>query len=241
MKVRKVVSFVERVLMDIQKGMQGLIQKRMRKKYEYTSDVLVSKDIASISIKKKASFIKSLHYERNYSILSLILIFFIMSFFGWLWEVTLHFLNYNEFVNRGILQGPWLPIYGSGSILILLLLKRFRKKPLFEFCYAITLCGVIEYAASYILEHLHNGVRWWDYSGYFLNLHGRICAAGLLAFGVGSLFIVYIIAPCLDNLVHKVPKKFLLVFCLVLLCIFSVDQIYSLYRPNMGEGISTKR
>lgn len=102
-------------------------------------------------------------------------------------------------------------------------------------------CGVVEYGASYVLERMHNGVRWWDYSDYFLNLHGRICAEGLLAFGLGSLFIVYFLAPCIDNLLHKISKKVLIMVCLSFLCIYGADQIYSLSNPNMGEGISVKR
>lgn len=193
------------------------------------------------TFKIKNFVIKNLHYDRTYSILSLIIIFFAMSFLGWIWEVGLHLFRYQEFVNRGILHGPWLPIYGSGSILILILLKKFRKKPFIEFLSAMLVCGVVEYGASYVLERMHNGVRWWDYSDYFLNLHGRICAEGLLAFGLGSLFIVYFLAPCIDNLLHKISKKVLIMVCLSFLCIYGADQIYSLSNPNMGEGISVKR
>ena len=46
------------------------------------------------------------------------LMIFIMSFAGWVWEVSLHFLTKGCFVNRGVLHGPWLPIYGAGSVLI---------------------------------------------------------------------------------------------------------------------------
>ena len=51
--------------------------------------------------------------------------------------------------------------------LILILLKKFRKKPFIEFLSAMLVCGVVEYGASYVLERMHNGVRWWDYSDYF--------------------------------------------------------------------------
>ena len=45
--------------------------------------------------------------------------------------------------------------------------------------------------------------KWWDYTGYFLNLHGRICAEGLLVFGVGGMAFVYVIAPLIDNWVKE--------------------------------------
>ena len=69
----------------------------------------------------------------------MVMIFFTMSLTGWLWEVCLHLISDGSFVNRGFLHGPWLPIYGSGSILILTLLHKLRKKPLLEFLAIILL------------------------------------------------------------------------------------------------------
>lgn len=94
---------------------------------------------------------------RNYSIPSLILIFFCMSFIGWFWEVSSHVVLYHSFANRGVLHGPWLPIYGVGGLLILMLLKKFREKPVVEFLLAVLLCGVVEYFTGLVLELTHDG------------------------------------------------------------------------------------
>lgn len=188
---------------------------------------------------KKNQNAETLHYLRRYSLPTLILLFFIFSFIGWLWEVSLHLISDGVFVNRGVLHGPWLPIYGTGSILILTLLNRFRQKPALEFIAAVLLCGCVEYFTAYYLELAHNGQKWWDYSGYFLNLHGRICAEGLLVFGVGSLAIVYLAAPLLDNQLRKLKYRIALPLCAVLLLLFTADQIYSHHYPNTGTGISS--
>ncbi len=37
---------------------------------------------------------------------------------GCLYEVVLHLVTHGELVNRGILHGPWLPIYGTGCIIM---------------------------------------------------------------------------------------------------------------------------
>ena len=42
-------------------------------------------------------------------------------------------------------MGPWLPIYGLGSVLILTILNRLRSHPVIEFITAIVLCGFLEY------------------------------------------------------------------------------------------------
>src|SRR5699024_9823926 len=179
----------------------------------------------SIPEKNKRKKVEMIYYMRHYTIWSLVLMFFIFSFIGWLWEVSLHLITDGEFVNRGVLQGPWLPIYGTGGMLILILLNKFRKKPVLQFILTVILCGCVEYFTAYYLELTHGGVRWWDYSGYFLNLHGRICAEGLFVFGVGGMAIVYFLAPLLDNQIRKIKLKILVPICLVLLAIFAVDQL----------------
>lgn len=187
---------------------------------------------------KKKKNVENMLYLRHYSITSLILLFFSFSFIGWIWEVSLHLISDGTFVNRGVLHGPWLPIYGTGGIMILVVLTKLRKKPWQEFAGAIVLAGLVEYFTAWYLEATHNGQKWWDYSGYFLNLHGRICAEGLLVFGLGGLAIVYFAAPLLDNLFKKLSLRIRIPICAILLVIYAGDQIYSGQHPNTGKGIT---
>lgn len=195
--------------------------------------------LAPVPMKFRLSTTSNLMAARSYTALNLVLMFFLFSFIGWSWEVVLHLISDAEFVNRGVLHGPWLPIYGAGGILILLVLKRFRDQPVLEFITAVILCGSVEYGTAWGLEMTHGGQKWWDYTGYFLNLHGRICAEGLLIFGLGGLAIVYLVAPSIDNQLKKVSKKLLCPIAVVLLVAFFGDQIYSQKYPNTGEGITS--
>ena len=164
--------------------------------------------------------------------------FFSFCFVGWAWEVSLHLVADGVFVNRGMLHGPWLPIYGAGVVLILLADNSLRKKPVLEFIGAVVLSGLVEYYASYFIELSHDGTQWWNYSGYFLNLNGRICAEGLLVFGMGGCAAVYFAAPLLDNLFRKINQKIAIPLCIVLLLAFGIDEVYSSKHPNTGEGIT---
>ena len=187
---------------------------------------------------ERRKFVQSLNYMRHYSVWSLITIFLSMSVFGWLWEVGMHLVSYGEFVNRGALHGPWLPIYGTGAVLILTVLNRFRKNPALEFGTTIVLCGFLEYMTSLVMEVATGGTKWWDYSGYFLNLNGRICAEGLLVFGIGGLAIVYVIAPMIDDLVNRFNERKVMVICTVLMVFFLADAVYSQIHPNTGKGVT---
>lgn len=194
--------------------------------------------MSAIPENEKRSRIEMINYFRRYSVWSLILMFFAFSFIGWLWEVSLHLISDGVFVNRGVLHGPWLPIYGCGGVLILVALNRLRARPLLEFGAIVVLCGCVEYFSSLYLEIAHNGQRWWDYSGYFLNLNGRICAEGLLVFGLGGLAIVYVLAPILDNQIRRISGKALVPVSLALAAVFVGDLAYSSVHPNEGKGIT---
>ena len=187
---------------------------------------------------ERRKLVQSLNYMRHYSVWSLMAVFLTLSVFGWLWEVGMHLVSYGEFVNRGALHGPWLPIYGTGAVLMLTLLYRFRGKPVLEFCSTILLCGFLEYMTSLVMEIATGGMKWWDYSGYFLNLNGRICAEGLLVFGVGGLAIVYVIAPVIDGLIGEVNEKRIMAVCSALIILFAADAVYSQFQPNTGKGIT---
>ena len=178
------------------------------------------------------------YYMRHYSLTSVILIFFSFCLVGWLWEVSIHIVTDGCFVNRGVMHGPWLPIYGSGAVLILLALYRFRRKPALEFLTSVVLCGAVEYSTSWLLEKLHDGQKWWDYSGYFLNVNGRICMEGLLVFGIAGMAAVYFIAPMLDNNFSRIKENVLWILSAVLVLLFAADAVYSHRFPNTGKGIT---
>ena len=185
-------------------------------------------------------WVKNLNYAKFYSLWNMLLLFFIFCFVGWLWEVSLGYVQSGIFVNRGFLRGPWLPIYGSGGVLILVILNKFRKYPIAEFIFAILLCGFVEYISAYAMEAANNGQKWWDYTGYFLNLHGRICAEGLLVFGIMGMVIVYLLAPLFDHYLRKIPQKTGMVIAVVLTIAFLADCSYSSKHPNTGYGITSE-
>ncbi|MBQ7069844.1 MAG: DUF975 family protein [Ruminococcus sp.] len=186
----------------------------------------------------KRDRLSEIYYTRSYSLISLVLMFFIGSFIGWAWEVVYKYIEIGKLVNRGVMHGPWLPIYGSGGVMILIILKKLRYKPVLEFFSAIVLCGIVEYFTAYILETTHGGQKWWDYSGYFLNIDGRVCAEGLMVFGIGGVAFVYFAALMIDNHLRKLRMRIAAPVCAALILLFVSDFIYSRFNPNQGAGIT---
>ena len=183
-------------------------------------------------------------YDKKYEITSIILFFFIFSFIGWIWEVGLFIFTEGNLINRGVLYGPWLPIYGTGCTLIVLLtrFKGFRKalkNPILTFFIVVILCTTIEYFTSWYIE-AETGARYWDYTGIFLNINGRVCFEASNFFGLGGCICLYIVAPYLEKNLQKIAFPIKAVLCAILIVIIGIDTIYSQIYPHMGEGITSE-
>lgn len=178
------------------------------------------------------------YFGRHYAFLHMIFLFFAFALFGWLWEVSLYLIRDGVFVNRGYLHGPWLPIYGFGGILILLVLKKVRHNVSLTFGSTILLCGLLEYSTSWYMEATL-GKRWWDYSNYLFNINGRVCLEALLLFAVGGCTLVYLIAPSVDNLLQKISARKKILLAVILIILFCSDALYTHFYPNEGQGITS--
>lgn len=172
-----------------------------------------------------------------YPLITYVMVFFSCSFCGWLWEGALHLFQDGVWVNRGVLHGPWLPIYGAGCVLILLLLQASAQNKGRTFLTAAGLCALLEYSTGWFLETFLKA-KWWDYSGQFLNVHGRICFVGILAFAIGGMWLLYIYAPFLNRAVSRMEERMKVTLTILLISIFLMDLGYSLVRPNQGVGIT---
>lgn len=138
-------------------------------------------------------------------IVNLLLLFFAYSFLGWCIEVALKYRQYHRFINRGFLTGPWLPIYGSGAVLITVAvgyLAPYESAYGTTFAISFVLCGAVEYIASWFMEKRYHA-RWWDYSQKPMNLNGRVWIGNLILFGLAGIAIIYIINPVLYSILGR--------------------------------------
>ena len=165
------------------------------------------------------------------------LLYFLLAWAGWLWEVLLYFVTKHAWINRGVYRGPYLPIYGIGGMLLCLFLHQWRKHPIAVFFVSAISCAALEYATSFFLEQRW-GIRWWDYSNHFLNIQGRICLLGTVAFGIGGTFLICYFLPFYNKLYEKIGVKWRKILILVLLLVFVTDAAYCAMSPNMGYGIT---
>ncbi|MFV0249900.1 MAG: putative ABC transporter permease [Bacilli bacterium] len=154
------------------------------------------------------------------------LVFTIYSFIGWTIEVINSFIGTKKFVNRGFLIGPVCPIYGYGSIFMILLLSKYENDLLIVFVMSMFIAGVLEYITSFVMEKIFKA-RWWDYSNKRFNINGRICLETLFMFGLGGIIIISFFNPILVTFLNTIPILILNVISIVVLFIYLIDNIIS--------------
>lgn len=130
----------------------------------------------------------------------IVLLFFMYSFIGWLWETIYCSLKAGHFVYRGFLIGPITPIYGFGILGVVYLLKPIHGSTAALFIAAAILVTILEYITSYLLEKCFHA-SWWDYKDVWLNINGRVALPISLFWGACCVLIVRVIHPRLLQIV----------------------------------------
>ncbi|GLG88741.1 putative ABC transporter permease [Sellimonas catena] len=158
----------------------------------------------------------------QYTFIQWLLFFFIYCFLGWVWESCYVSIKKREWINRGFLHGPMLPIYGSGAIIVLLCIIGVRDQVILIFLFGMTGATILEYVTGACMERLFR-VRYWDYSHMPLNLKGYICLPVSLGWGVFSVLLVRVIHVPIENLVLQIPERIAEVVSVVCSSAFAVD------------------
>ena len=165
-------------------------------------------------------------------VIFLSLLFIVFSVGGWFWELIYEFLDQGIIANHGYLHGPWLPIYGTGGVLIYLILNRFKKNPVIIFMGSFVFCTLVEYSTAWYLE-TYKFNKWWDYSHIPFNIKGRTCLLYSTMFGITGLIGVYLIFPFIKKIFNKIELKRIAKFCILFFAIFLLDIFYSYQNPNI--------
>ena len=158
--------------------------------------------------------------------LNYFLLFLIYSILGWIAETIYTSIIGKKLVNRGFLIGPYCPIYGCGSLLMILYLTQYKDNFITVFLLGMFICCFLEYVTSYLMEKIFKA-RWWDYSNMKYNLNGRICGKNALLFGIGGLVIIYLVNPIINSLIKYINPTITIIISIVFLIIFIIDTISS--------------
>ena len=164
------------------------------------------------------------------------LLFFLYSMIGWVIETTYCSVPEGHFINRGFLNGPYIPIYGTGAMIAVIILSGIPRYLgdisgyLGAFLLGGTLSCVVEYVTSWAMERLYHA-RWWDYSRRPLNLNGRIWIGGFAEFG-GCCVGVLLVNPFIVEAIEALPEDMIFGASLVTAAVFVSDVVVT----NVGTA-----
>jgi len=156
----------------------------------------------------------------------MVIIFALISFGGWVYETIYCSVVEGEFTKRGFLFGPTCPIYGIGAIAEWLVLGQISN-PIIVFIIGAVLATVIEYSTGLFLERRFKK-KWWDYSMFKFNLHGRICPQASAVFGAFSVTSVFVLVPTMLNILMIFSKHTVSVVAFIVVTLYFLDTVASL-------------
>ena len=171
------------------------------------------------------------------------LIFMMYAIIGWIYEVFLEVVVYKwGFTNRGVLFGPYCPVYGVGALLFIFMIyplikdKKIVKKIILIpviFLLCMLVATTVELITSYICELFMGSWPWQTYADYKYNFQARIALSPSIRFGIGGVVFLYVFEPTFEKIVNKLSKKKLNTIFYIVLTIFIIDFIWLIIKHSI--------
>ncbi len=148
--------------------------------------------------------------------------FFIYCFFGWIFESTYVSLKKRQFVNRGFLRLPLLPLYGTGAVMMLWVSLPVKDNLFLVYVSGVVAATVLEYVTGWGMERLFK-MKYWDYSNQRFNVKGYICLSSSIAWGFLTILLTEVIHRPIERYVLGLPLMVNLVCVIVVSLLFAAD------------------
>lgn len=141
----------------------------------------------------------------QYSIEEWLLLFYTYCFIGWCFESAYVSLRTKHWVNRGFMRGPFLPLYGSGAIMMLVVSRPFADNIWLTYIAGCIGATVLEFATGAAMEKLFK-IRYWDYSNQRFQFKGHICLSSTIAWGFLTILMTRVINEPIAAVIMRIPE-----------------------------------
>ena len=144
----------------------------------------------------------------SYSVIQWLFFFYFYCFCGWCVESAYVSIKNRKLTNRGFMRGPFLPLYGTGAIMMLVVSMPFVDNVLLTYFAGVVGATALEYVTGVAMEALFK-MRYWDYSGRFMNYKGHICLRSSITWGFFTILMTRVIHRPIEQLMYAMPEKLL--------------------------------
>jgi len=124
-----------------------------------------------------------------------VFLFVFFSFIGWILEVIFRSFQARAFINPGFLKGPYLPIYGTGALILTICATHLEGSslPVKGLVYLFVTTG-LEFITGFIFDGcLHTPL--WDYSEQRFRIKNYVCLQFSLYWLVLAFAFEYLVLP----------------------------------------------
>lgn len=168
--------------------------------------------------------------------------FILFSILGLIIETIYGYYSMGVWESRkGLLWGPFCPVYGVGAIFLIFLLNHVDQKNYFKlFFYGALIGAAVEYILSYGLEAIY-GARFWDYSYTKVHINGRICVSFSISWGILSIVLMKFIKPLIDKLINKINMRIKASTEIAIFLFLVVDALVTVWAINIYETRAVKQ
>lgn len=112
-----------------------------------------------------------------------------------------------------------------------------RSRPAAIFLLSALIGSGVELAVGWLLDTVWQ-LRYWDYTGYFGNFRGYVCAASALGFGIAGTLWICVVSVFLKKMWFSLSAGLRNDANTVLFFLFLADCAAALIVPNIGLGIT---
>lgn len=158
----------------------------------------------------------------QYSAIQWLFFFYFYCFFGWVFESTYVSVKSKKFVNRGFMRGPFLPIYGSGAIMMLVVSMPFQDNIFLTYIAGCIGATALELVTGMTMEALFK-VRYWDYSNQKFNYKGHICLSSTIAWGFLTILMTEFVHRGVEKIIFAIPYTVVSVITVILTVYIIID------------------
>lgn len=153
----------------------------------------------------------------SYTMTQWLFLFYFYCFLGWCVESVYVSLKERppHFINRGFMRGPFLPLYGSGAIMMLVVSAPFQDNLFLTYVAGCIGATILEYITGVIMEALFK-MRYWDYSNQPFNFQGHICLGTTLSWGFLTILMTHVIHKPIEGFLYVIPVGILEILVFVL-------------------------
>lgn len=139
-----------------------------------------------------------------YSMTQWLFIFYTYCFLGWCFESANVSLRRRQFINRGFIRGPFLPLYGSGATMMYIVSLPFQDNVMLTYIAGCIGATALEFVVGIIMDALFD-VRYWDYSQRKFNYKGHICLRSTIVWGFLTIFMTKVIHQPIEAFMLTIP------------------------------------